>query len=92
MPVLGLVIVLDDDDDSTQRRVSGALASAPDLELGEAAAHRLPVVLESSSARMAEERIDSLRCVPGVAGVDVVYADFQDLLTRSPRAAAREDV
>ena len=80
MPVLGLVLVLEDDAAATRQRVSEALAPISALELGEPAAHRWPVVLEAESERAAEIRLDALRAVPGIAGVDVVYADFEDLL------------
>jgi nitrate reductase NapAB chaperone NapD len=91
MPVLGLVLVLDDATSSTRDGVATALAAQPDLDVGAIASHRLPVVLEAASAREAEARIDSLRCLGGVAGVDVVYADFEDLLERPLAAGAREE-
>ena len=95
MPVLGLVLVLDGPGLATREPVAAALADARDLELGEPAAHRWPAVLEATSEREAEERIDFLRRVPGIAGVDVVYADFEDLLMRpsgSKAVDAPEDV
>ncbi len=79
MPVLGLVLTLDDGDPATQRVVSSGLERAPGLELGEPAGHRWPAVLESDSPSEAEARIDALRRVTGVTNVDVVYADFEDL-------------
>jgi nitrate reductase NapAB chaperone NapD len=81
MPVLGLVVVMDDPNESTRQRVATALAQADDLELGVAAAHRWPVVLEADSPDQAESRIAALRALPGIAAIDVVYADFEDLLT-----------
>ena len=92
MPVLGLVLVLEDAEAGTRRRLRGALAGVHDLDLGEATAHRWPVVLEAASECEGEARVDWLRGLPGVAGVDVVYADFEDLLVRSQTADAREDV
>jgi hypothetical protein len=83
--------VLDDATPATRGAVAEALAREPDLALGEPAAHRWPVVLESPDPRAAESRIDGLRGVPGISGVDVVYADFEDLLERRPSAVAREE-
>ena len=91
MPVLGMVLVLDDPELATRQAVGRALADAPDLELGEPAEHRWPVVLEATGSREAEDRIDGLREIPGIAFVDVVYADFEDLIERSPRADAHEE-
>ncbi len=91
MPILGMVLVLDDPEPATRRAVARALEHAPDLVLGEPAGHRWPVVLESPDEREAESRIDGLRAIPGIAGVDVVYADFEDLIERSPSADAHEE-
>ena len=91
MPVLGMVLVLDDAEPATRRAVARALERAPDLELGEPAAHRWPAVLESPDPDRAESRIDALRQVAGIAGVDVVYADFEDLLEGPPPPDAREE-
>ena len=84
MPVLGLVLTIDDGDAATHRRVAAGLGTAPGLELGQAAGHRWPVVLESATPSEAEARIDTLRCVAGVANVDVVYADFEDMTADGP--------
>ena len=91
MPVLGMVLVLDDSEPATRRAVARALGDSPDLTLGEPAEHRWPAVLESPDASRAESRIEGLRAIPGIAGVDVVYADFEDLLERSPSADAQEE-
>jgi hypothetical protein len=91
MPILGMVLVLDDATPATRRAVAEALAREPDLALGEPAAHRWPVVLESPDPHAAESRIDGLRGFPGHAGVDVVYANFEDMLERPSPAAAREE-
>jgi hypothetical protein len=80
MPILGLVLILDDSATSTCRGVLDAMAQAPDIELGEPASHRWPAVLEAPDEAAAERRIEALRRVPGVATVDVVYADFEDRL------------
>ncbi len=92
MPVLGMVLVLDDSEPATRRAVARALGDAPDLVLGEPADHRWPAVLESPDPRRAESRIDDLRAIPGIAGVDVVYADFEDLIERSPSTDAHEEL
>jgi len=82
MPILGLVLLLEDQKAATREAVAGALCDAADLVLGDPAEHRWPAVLESPGQKEAEARIDGLRRVPGIAGVDVVYADFEDLLER----------
>jgi hypothetical protein len=91
MPILGMVLVLDDPEPATRQAVAHALEHAPDLVLGEPAEHRWPAVLESPDPRRAESRIDDLRAIPGIAGVDVVYADFEDLIERSSSADAHEE-
>jgi nitrate reductase NapAB chaperone NapD len=90
MPVLGLVLMLDDGSEATRSRVADALAGARDLELGLAQGHRWPVVLESPTNDLVEARVNALREIGGVAGVDVVYADFEDLLMREAPASTRE--
>jgi hypothetical protein len=91
MPILGLVLVLDDDANETRLRVGEALGPRPGLELGEVNAHRWPAVLEAASECAAEIEIDALRSVPGIAGVDLVYANFEDLLGASAsESLARE--
>ncbi len=93
MPVLGLVVVLEDARAETRADVAARLAARAELSglsLGEAAAHRWPAVLEGGSAREIESRVELLRTLPGVAGVDVVYADFEDLLARPPAAVSSE--
>ncbi len=91
MPILGMVLVLEDQATSTRKGVEARLGNAADLELGDPADHRWPVVLESPGKQEAEARIDGLRRVPGIADVDVVYADFEDLLERPATADAREE-
>ena len=91
MPILGMVLVLEDPEPGTRDAVAARLAGAEDLVLGSPAAHRWPVVLESPGEREAEQRIDGLRRVPGIAGVDVVYADFEDLLERPHGTDDREE-
>jgi hypothetical protein len=91
MPILGMILVLDDPEPATRRAVAVALECAPDLLLGEPTDHRWPVVLETQDQSEAESRIDGLRQVPGIAGVDVVYADFEDLLERPLSPNAREE-
>jgi len=92
MPILGLVILLDDARPATRSQVADLLSRAADLELGEPVAHRWPVVLEADSEHDAEERIRSLRSLEGISYVDVVYADFEDLLERPGMTDAREEL
>jgi hypothetical protein len=91
MPILGMVLLLEDREPATREAVAANLAGAPGLVLGDPAGHRWPVVLESPGEREAELSIDALRRVPGIAGVDVVYADFEDLLERPAAPGAREE-
>ena len=44
MPILGLVLILDDSATSTCRGVLDAMAQAADIEHGEPASHRWPAV------------------------------------------------
>jgi len=91
MPILGVVLVLDDPAPATRRAVGAALAQAPDLGLGEPAEARWPAVLEANDEATAESRIHELQRIDGIAAVDVVYADFEDLLEPSSSSAAREE-
>jgi len=91
MPIVGMVLVLEGADAATRHSVSAQLASAPDLVLGDPTEHRWPAVLDAVDEQQAEDRIDRLRRVPGVAGVDVVYADFEDLLEPAVTSAARKE-
>ena len=91
MPILGVVLVLTDPTPTTRQAVAGELDRASDLDLGEPASHRWPVVLEAPDKDRAETRIDELRDIPGVSDVDVVYADFEDLLEPATAAASTED-
>lgn len=90
MPIVGMVLVLEGRDAETRRAVSASLASDSDLVLGDPTEHRWPAVLDAPDERGAEERIDRLRRVPGIAGVDVVYADFEDLLDPAARSGRKE--
>lgn len=91
MPVLGMVLLLEDRETTTREAVARQLCDAEDLVLGAPAEHRWPAVLESPGQEEAEARIDALRRVPGIAGVDVVYADFEDLLERPEAPDVREE-
>ena len=91
MPILGVVLVLEDQEVATRLAVGAALEGAPDLGLGEPASHRWPAVLDAPDKDRAETRIDELCCIPGVAAVDVVYADFEDLLEPSASSVSPED-
>jgi predicted ATP-grasp superfamily ATP-dependent carboligase len=91
MPVLGVVLVLDDESVVTRRAVAEQLGAFRSLELGDAMAHRWPAVLEAESAEEAEACVDALHAVVGVAGVDIVYADFEDLLTCADARGVSEE-
>jgi len=80
MPILGLVLTLLDTSAETRARAGAELGGAPDLALGEPRGHRWPAVLEAASAAGAEARVAALRGAVGIAGVDIVYADFEDLV------------
>ena len=92
MPVLGVVVVLEDPGAATRARVGQSLRTVPGVEPGEPAAHRWPAVLEAESEAAVEATVDSVRRLEGVAAVDVVYADFEDLLPEAsdtPRVEGR---
>ncbi|MDJ0785403.1 MAG: hypothetical protein QNK05_01270 [Myxococcota bacterium] len=80
MPVLGLVLVLDDASDATRACARAGLSGFPQLELGSCSQHRWPATLDTATDAEVEARVEAIRAVPGVAGVEVVYADFEDLL------------
>ncbi len=90
MPILGIVMVLEDPRPSTLRSVARELAAFPDVELGEPAEYRWPAVLEARDQQAAESRILELTGLPGITSVDVVYADFEDLLPPAVSFASPE--
>ena len=77
MPVLGLVISLDADSIESGGSILDTLRARPQLDLGELQGMKLPVVLECVRV---EEEVEALRNLAGVAYIDVVFAEFADLL------------
>jgi len=78
MPIVGMVLVLEDAGARTRRQVSAGLArlgGAGELVLGEPAAHRWPAVLDARDEREVESRVERLRGVPGVAAYRLVQTE-----------------
>jgi hypothetical protein len=80
MPILGLVITLERGPVAERNRTVDALRAHSGLDLGEIQGVKLPVVLERASESEVEPAIDALQSLPGVAYVDVVFAEFADVL------------
>jgi len=79
MPILGAVVHLPQDS-HTRLQVQSALAGMPGLTFGECQGDRLPVVVESDSRQQDKLRWDRLQALPGLAHVELDYADFSDLV------------
>lgn len=79
MPILAAVVTLDPATAPHGPAVA-SLAAQEGVDVGELQGHRLPVVVESGRPREDEARFDALRAVPGVLAVDLVWADFSDLV------------
>ena len=90
MPILGIVLTLDPASPEDGRRVLERLAGVSGLELGERRGAKQPAVLECAHDPLAkdfadsneevEAKIEALRQIEGVMYVDVVFAEFADLL------------
>jgi len=79
MPILGLVITLEDASKAGRGRVLDRLVRERDVSIGDFQAGKLPVVLEVNGSPNAEPRVRELAAIEGVAHVDVVYSHFEDL-------------
>jgi nitrate reductase NapAB chaperone NapD len=83
MPVISAVVHLSAEP-AVREQTLRALASLPGLELGEVLHQCVPVVLDTDS-RCADRALwDAIQDAPGVQHVDLVFADFQDLLPPPP--------
>ena len=80
MPVLGLVLTLQDDSKAGRGVVLDRLLRERDVTIGDFEQGKLPVVLEVDDRSDGEERVRAVARLEGVAHVDVVYAHFEDLL------------
>lgn len=74
MPVSGLVLTLSRNE-TDRASALAALRDHPALALGEAAAHRLPVVADTPDSVQDQALWDWLRELPGVLFVDLVCTD-----------------
>lgn len=90
MPVLGLVLTLEDASKTGRSRVLERLVRERDVAIGDFEAGKLPVVLDLNASRDAEPRVRELAAIAGVAHVDVVFSHFEDQLPDSePRGGDR---
>ena len=80
MPVLGLVLTLGDASKGGRGRVLEPLLRERDLTIGDFAEGKLTLDLEVEGPEEGEARVRALSDLAGVAHVDVVYANFEDLL------------
>lgn len=87
MPILGIVLSLDPAAPDLGRETLERLQRVPNLELGERQGAKQPAVLEcvddSRTRSQVEAEIEDLLAIDGVLHVDVVFAEFEDLLPRS---------
>jgi len=65
-------------DALAQREVRLALASRPQIEIGEAIGVRLPIVAETRSRCEHQELFEWIRSLPGVADVSLAFAEIAD--------------
>ena len=80
MPVLGLVLSLDDGSKAGRGRVLDRLLRERDIGIGDFQQGKLPVVLEIPGRGDAEPRVREIAGIEGVAHVDVVFSHFEDSL------------
>lgn len=80
MPVLGLVLTLVERDPREMARNLASLEALPGVELGELRGAKLPAVLETDSHASTDVRLAEIQRQPDVTHVDVVFAEFADLL------------
>jgi len=64
----------------SKKELLQAIATLPIIEIGDAEAnpHRVPLVIDTTSASDLETATEQLRQCPGVAFVDVVFVHFED--------------
>jgi nitrate reductase NapAB chaperone NapD len=83
MPILGLLLILDDDTPTTLCRVTQQLTNETEVSWGKPNGAQLPVVLCEPAQAQVEPRIDRLREFSGVCEVAVVYANTEDIASVS---------
>ncbi len=80
MPVLGLVLTLEDGSKVGRGRLLARLVRERDVVIGDFEAGKLPVVLDMHPRQDAEPRVRAIAAIPGVAHVDVAFSHFEDQL------------
>ena len=83
MPILGLVLTLDDDSKASKAgrgRLLDRLLRERGIGIGDFEEGKLPVVLEVPARGDAEPRVREIAGIEGVAHVDVVFSHFEDSL------------
>jgi hypothetical protein len=82
MPVFGVVLVLDSAADEVVAEAVSALRARADVDLGDLVGNRLPIVLDCVAGRTTSDAaLRDLESMPRVAHIEVVYSDFEDLVT-----------
>ncbi len=76
MAISGLVLTLTDDA-ATQAQTMSSLAAMPELELGDLAGVRLPVVADTPHQGADRDLFARLQAMPGVLHADVAYVWFE---------------
>lgn len=77
MTISSLLLTLSPEE-SARRQALATLAADPRLTLGEPIGDRLPLVLETPSAREAAQASEALLDVTGVTFVELVTVHFED--------------
>jgi hypothetical protein len=72
----GLVVLID--PDFRPQAVVEVIRAAPGLTVGDRIGAGLSVALEAADGAESERRLDRLRGLPGVAGVEVVFVHWDD--------------
>ena len=75
MAISGLVLTLTDDD-AQRAQAMLSLAALPELDLGDLAGLRLPVVADTPDRRADRDLFERLQAMPGVLFADVAYVWF----------------
>lgn len=79
MPIVAAVVHLSGRPVDALHALAG-LARLPGLVIGERHGDRLPIVLDTPTREADREAWDAVSATPGVVHVDLVCADFSDLV------------
>ncbi len=83
MPVNGLLLTLSPDPRLAELS-RAAIATRPEVELGELQGNYQPLAVETADVRTAHEFHEWLESLEGVGQVDVIYVGFEEPSATAP--------